>query len=160
MKNLTYDQALGKAAAMCSQSEKAPQDIFEKALSWGLTEPEAARLVKYLTDENFLSEQRFAQAFVSDKFRFEHWGRIKISFTLRSKGIDDTLISEALDQKIDAEEYLQACQELARGRMHGMEQPLSQNDRAKVYRFLAQRGYEAGIISKAMQRLKAGLDAD
>jgi len=149
-KILTYDQALNKAAALCSQSEKCPNDIFDKVVSWGLSEKDAARMVGYLTKEGFLDEARYARAFVSDKFRFEHWGKIKISYVLRGKGISDALISEAFEERIDPEEYMATCVELLKTRMRGMEQPLSQNDRAKLFRFANQRGFESSVISKAL----------
>lgn len=150
---LTYDQALNRAAALCSQSERCSSDIFTKARSWGLAEPEAARLVGYLTREGFLDEARYARAFVNDKFRFEQWGRVKISYALRAKGIDDNLIDEALDEKIDPDDYLATCVELLNKKMRTLELPLSPDDRARLLRFAAQRGFESYIISKALHNL-------
>lgn len=159
-KTLTYDQALNKAAAMCSQGEKCPNDIFEKVVSWGLSEQDAAKMVGYLTKEGFLNEARYAKAFVNDKFRFEHWGKIKISYILRGKGIDDSLISAAFDEKIDPEEYLETCTDLLKNKMRGMDQPLSQNDRAKLFRFASQRGFESFVFSKALSRCHVETDDD
>ena len=147
---MTYDQILNKAAALCSQSEKAPKDIYEKALAWGLDEDDAERLVQYLTDEHFLSAERYAHAFVGDKFRFEHWGRIKISYALRAKGIDDSLIDIALEDKIDPDEYLETCRELLASKRRTLSDPLTPNDRAKLFRFAAQRGFETSVISRAL----------
>jgi regulatory protein len=87
---------------------------------------------------------------VSDKFRFEHWGKIKIAYVLRGKSIDDALIDEAFDEKIDPEEYLQTCVELLSGKLRSIDQPLSQADRARLFRFAAQRGFETFVISKAL----------
>lgn len=150
---LTYDQALNRAAALCSQSERCPGDVYTKAQSWGLTEPEAARLVGYLTHEGFLDEARFARAFVSDKFRFEQWGRVKISYALRAKGIDDNLIDEVLDEKIDPDEYLATCTDLLNKKMRTLDLPLSLADRARLLRFAAQRGFESYIITKALHNI-------
>lgn len=155
---MTYDQALNRAASLCSQSERAPQDIYQKALDWGLSDDDASRLIAYLTQEHFLDERRFARAFVGDKFRFEHWGRIKISYALRAKGISSAIVSEAMEERIDEEEYQSACDELLKGRMRGMSLPLSQADRARLYRFLAQRGFESSVISRALR--SAGSDDD
>ncbi len=150
MKTLTYDQALNKAAALCSQSERCPSDIFEKVVSWGISESDAARLVGYLTREGYLDEGRYVRAFVSDKFRFDRWGRLKISYALRAKGIDDALIREAFDEKIDPDEYQQACADLLSNRMRSFDRPLSPNDRARLFRFAAQRGFESYVIAKVL----------
>lgn len=147
---MTYSQALNKAAALCSQSERCPYDIRQKVLGWGLAEDDADRLIDYLTREGYLDEARFTRAFVSDKFRFERWGRVKIRYALRGKGISDTLIDMAMDDAIDADDYQQACSDLLRQRMRGMSMPLSQADRARLFRFAAQRGFESSVIARAI----------
>ena len=87
---------------------------------------------------------------MSDKFRFDHWGKIKIAYALRAKGIDDALIDEAFDEKIDPEEYLQACVELLSAKLRTMDLPLSQTDRVRLFRFAAQRGFESFVITRAL----------
>lgn len=158
MKQLTYEQALLRASSLCSQGEKAPQDIYEKAKNWGLQEPEAARLVARLIEENFLNEERYAKAFANDKFRFAHWGRVKVAYALRAKGISDSIIALALEEKVEDKDYQETCLDLLKGKMRDMSLPLSQQDRAKLYRFAAQRGFESAIISRCLSKLVKGED--
>lgn len=150
---MDYSIALNRAASLCSQSEKAPQDIYRKALTWGLDEPDAERLVARLIEEHFIDEKRYARAFVNDKFRFAHWGRVKVSAALRAKGIPENIISIAFDEKIEEEDYLQTCRDLLANRMKGMSLPLSQPDCARLFRFAAQRGFEMSVISRALSDL-------
>ena len=149
-KTITAEQALNRAAALCSQAERCPADIFAKVQSWGLGEQEAARIVARLEHEGFLDERRYVRAFVADKFRFEHWGRVKIGYALRGKGIGEALVSEALAEVIDPDEYLEACVALLTARLRTLAQPLSLADRARLYRFAAQRGYESPVIAHAL----------
>lgn len=158
MKELTYDQALLRASSLCSQAEKAPQDIYEKARTWGLSEQDAARLVARLIEESFLSEERFARAFVNDKFRFAHWGRIKVIYALRAKGISESAINAALEEKVEEEDYDQTCRDLLRTRMKNMSLPLSMQDKARLYRYAAQRGFEAGVIGRALDAVLSEQD--
>lgn len=159
MKELTYDQALLRASTLCSQSEKAPQDIYEKAISWGLAEEEAARLVARLIEENFLSEERFARAFVNDKFRFAHWGRIKVMYALKAKGISESVINAAFEEKVEEEDYDETCRQLLQARMKNMALPLSMQDRARLYRFAAQRGFESSVIGRALSAILSNTEA-
>lgn len=155
---MTFEQALSRAASLCSASERCPSDIHAKAIGWGLTEADASRLVVRLTEENFLNEERYVRAFVNDKFRFQHWGRTKIRFALRAKGLSDSLVSQALEEVIDTEDYLDDCVRLLQQRMRGMSLPLSQADRARLYRFAAQRGFESNVISRSLSRLSSSVD--
>lgn len=149
---MTYEQALNRAAALCSTSERCPSEILSKALGWGIAEADAERLVATLIQEHFIDERRYARAFVNDKYRFQHWGRTKIRYALRAKQIADSLINDALAEVVDDEDYLSECLAILRHRLKGMALPLSPNDRARLYRFAAQRGFEPNVISKALSR--------
>ena len=46
------------------------------------------------------------QAFVRDKYRFNQWGRVKISQALRMKKIPADVIAEGLEE-IDEREYVE-----------------------------------------------------
>lgn len=152
-KTFSYDQALHRAAQLCSKGEQCPSDIYAKAQEWGLSEAESARLVAYLTQEKYLDEARFVHAFIHDKFTYQHWGRVKMAYMLRMKGIADSLIENTFDDVIPAEDYLEACSDVVRAKLRGLTQPLSPADRAKVFRFASQRGFEASVVSKALSRL-------
>lgn len=157
-KVLTYDQALNRAAQLCSKGEQCPSDIFEKVQEWGLPEVEAAKMVAYLTQEKYLDEARYVHAFVNDKYTYQHWGRMKIAYALRMKGIEEALIEENMEEIIDSDDYFETCSSLVTAKVKGMPLPLSQADRAKVFRFAAQRGFESSVISKALSLISKDSD--
>lgn len=157
-KVLTYDQALNRAAQLCSKGEQCPSDIFEKVQEWGLSEVEAAKMVAYLTQEKYLDEARYVHAFVNDKYTYQHWGRMKIAYALRMKGIEEALIEENMEEIIDPDDYFETCSSLVTAKVKGMPLPLSQADRAKVFRFAAQRGFESSVISKALSLISKDSD--
>lgn len=151
MTPLTPDKALAKAAHLCAQGEKSPKEIFDKLITWGVSEPVAEQIVCRLREEKYIDEERYAHAFVHDKFVYEHWGKVKISYALRQKGISESLISNTLDDVISDEDYVQSLSDLLASRMRGMSLPLSVNDRAKLYRFAMQRGYDSQTFSSAVR---------
>lgn len=157
---MTFDQALSRASALCAQSEKCVSEIRDKLIGWGIMGDDLDRLLETLIAQGFIDEARYAQAFVNDKFRFQHWGRVKIRFSLRSREIDDALISQALEEKIDDDAYQEACDAVVADKLRGLKQPLSQADRARIFRFAAQRGFEAGCISRSLRNLQCGDDDD
>ena len=80
MKNnsLKYEEALYKSAAYCSQSEHCISDLRNKLTQWGVMESDWDKIIRYLVDENYINESRYAIAFTKDKFRYNKWGKIKI----------------------------------------------------------------------------------
>jgi regulatory protein len=153
---MTYEQALNKAAAWCSKAERATRDVLDKLRVWEVSEADAARIIQWLTDEGFLSEARYVHAFVNDKLTYDHWGRIKIRYALQQKGVSPEQIALAFDEQINEEQYLGTLVDLLKGKMRGMKQPLDRNDRAKLYRFAASRGFETAVCSQALQRMEIG----
>lgn len=157
---MTYEQALNKAASYCSKAERAPQDVIDKLHDWKVEETDVDKIVDWLKKERFLSEERFVHAYVNDKFIYERWGRIKISYSLRQKGIEGSLVQNALEEVIGEDKYLETLVDLLRGKMKGMSFPLDQKNRAKLYRFAVSRGFESSYYSKALQQLKINEEVD
>ena len=150
---MTYEQALNRAAAYCSQAERATQEVLQKLEAWEVSDDDAARILEFLRKERFLDEQRYVHAFVNDKFTYERWGRVKIAYALRAKGVTGAVVSNTMDDVIDPDRYVETLTELLRAKMRGMKTPLVPNDRAKLYRFAAQRGFESHVVGAALQRL-------
>ncbi|MDR1699433.1 MAG: RecX family transcriptional regulator [Prevotellaceae bacterium] len=147
---LTYDEALHRAAAYCTASEKCAFDVSEKLSSWGVSEEESEKIIAYLTKENFISEERFACAFVNDKFRFNKWGRIKIDYALRAKNISTEVIQSAL-AGIDENEYSDTLTGLLKAKLRGLQYKDEYDKRAKLFRFAQGRGFESKEIQKSLQ---------
>lgn len=155
MKNEEWNEGLqtfyNRATALCARSEYSPYDIVRKCRDWGLSEAESESLVERLKEERFIDERRYVHAFVNDKLKYAHWGRVKIQFALRQKQLPDALICEALDEVMEPDSYQETLVSLLRQKMARMPRPLSPQDRAKVYRFAASRGYEMETIARAME---------
>ncbi|MDD4922436.1 MAG: regulatory protein RecX, partial [Bacteroidales bacterium] len=99
-----YSEALAFAAAYCSASEHCRSEVLDKTARFELSKDEELKLIQRLQQEGFLDEKRYIRAFVSDRFRFNKWGRIKIRYLLRQKGVSAELIEEGLEA-IPEEDY-------------------------------------------------------
>ena len=148
-KTITIEAALNRAAALCSRGEQAPADVHEKLMQWGLTASDADKVVSRLQSENFLSDERFAVAFVRDKFRFNSWGRIKIAFMLWKKQLPASVIDNAL-QQIDADEYRATLDRLLQSKVRGLSARPAEAARASLLRFAASRGFEPAVFYPAV----------
>ena len=156
---LTTAQAMNRAAVLCSRSEQAPADIRDKLLKWGLSADEASHVLDQLTSQGFIDEQRYAQAFVNDRFAFNGWGRVKIAHQLRLKGISSELINEAMNL-IDEEKYRQRLIELLRVKWRSVSDREPRAAWAAMMRFAASRGFEAGIAGECVKQVTRLDDQD
>ena len=143
---------LSKMAHYCSMQERAVYDVLLKLPSASLSEDDKDYIIEKLKKEGFLDEERFARAFANDKFKLNHWGRIKIGYSLRMKQVDGAAIEEGLRQ-IDEHDYQNLLFSLASKKHKETKSSSQQEDNNKVARFLLQRGFEPDLIWKVIQSL-------
>jgi regulatory protein len=146
-------KALSKCMALCSKSEKCIADIRNKLEKWQLPENEMQKVIDALVEEKFIDEQRFAESFVRDKFRFNHWGKIKIEHRLKAKGIAPPDIAHAMHE-IDEEEYFNTLKELLAQKNKSVKADNSYERKAKLTRFAQGRGFDYEIINKALAQVQ------
>lgn len=147
--SLTYEEALYKSAAYCSQSEHCISELKNKLVQWNVTESDQLRIIRYLMEEKYIDEKRFAIAYVKDKFRYNKWGKIKIRLELNLKRIEKELIEAALET-IDSDEYSEMIIRLAKDKEKKLTYRNEYERKGKLYRFLAGKGFEMDVISRLL----------
>lgn len=152
-KPLTPENALLQMADLCARSEQCSFDILEKLKKKGLPLSECRKVVEKLIEMKYIDDSRFAGAFARDKAYFHAWGKRKIRYALVLKKIDSATISEALDS-IDEKDYKEVIARLVSRKAQKYD-PHIYEERAKIVRSLAMKGYEPGLISKAISEYVA-----
>lgn len=143
-------EALARLEAFCAYQERCADEILKKTNSWGLTSDEGLELLNDLIEKGFVDEERFVTSFVSGKFRFKKWGRIKIRFELKKKRIQDDLIRKCIST-IDADDYYSTLKDLCSKKWKETKAKDQWERKAKVMRFLASKGYESDLIADVLQ---------
>ena len=146
---MTYEQALSKAAALCSCGEHCEKQIREKLERWEVGEEDADRIISHLIDEKYIDSVRFCHAFVSDKLRYNHWGRFKLRMALRQLDLPETDIREALEE-IDEEEYMEILNKILDAKARTLRDSDPYIRTAKLLRFVTSRGFEADLARDLM----------
>lgn len=150
--NQEQTDAYQKAASLCSKSEKCANDILLKLTGWGLDENDAEVVLERLVAEKFVDDERYARSFVRDKFRFNKWGKVKISYQLRAKWINPGIIDIAL-QEIDSETYWKVLVDLLSEKNQGLNVANPYELKAKLMRFAQSRGFEMDLIYSAIDEI-------
>jgi regulatory protein len=154
MEAIQYQKALSKAMELCSRSEKCISEIGEKLKAWGVDTSDSDKIIHELVKQKFIDEERYARAFVRDKYRFNQWGRIKIQFMLKGKQIPANVIENAFCE-IDEEAYLQVLVGLLRQKQRSIKAATEHERNAKLIRFAQSRGFEYESITHALKKIKA-----
>lgn len=146
------NEAFKKMAAVCSRSEQCSPDIRKKLIAFGLNEAETDEVIGKLKSEKFIDDERFAKAYVAEKFRLNKWGRVKIRYYLKAKGLNDQIIETGLDN-LDEEKYKAALLETMKEKARKVKKKSKYEKMAQIIRFAQSRGYEPELIHRHMNEV-------
>ena len=147
MRPLSPAEALNKAAAYCTLCERCTSEVSNKLTAWGIAPAGQQNIIERLPSEGFIDEERYCRAFVNDKLRFNHWGRIKIIAALRDKRLPAEHINAAIEL-IDEEEYMSVLRDVIAAKQKELKGNDDYAARQKIVRFAASRGFEPTKILK------------
>jgi regulatory protein len=141
----TIKQAFVKAARFCAYQERTQQEVREKLREWRMYGDEAEEVICLLIQDNFINEERFAQAFAGGKFRIKKWGKVKIEYALRQKGLSEYCIRKGLAE-IDDESYQKTIEDLLQKKFSLIEAENIYERKNKLAQYAIGKGYESELV--------------
>ena len=108
-------------------------EVRTKLTAWHVPEDTQEKIIEKLEADGFIDEKRFCKAYVADKFRYAKWGKVKITFNLREKHLQETDITEALDI-IDEGEYDEMLASLLKSKLQHIKYHFEYEKQGKLYR--------------------------
>ena len=146
------EQALNILAEQCSKKEICSKDARQKLIKWEIQEEDIKKIMSFLLEHKFIDDERFARIYTEDKFRFNHWGKQKITMMLRQKGISQDIIDEALSI-IPTDNYTEHCMELLQQKYRTLTEQDPYKLKAKLTCFAVGRGFDYDTVSKCLFQL-------
>ena len=141
-------RALQIAHAALSVRERTVSEL-RRVLERKRVEPDAIdRTVEELKASDLLDDERYARRFAEDKRDLERWGTERIEAELRRRGVPPELVEAATAQRQRGAE-LGAAIELLAERVP--QPPTSDRERARAWRLLVRKGYEAEVAYEAVR---------
>ena len=104
-------------------------------------------IISKLRAEKFLDDERYAKAYISDKFRFNKWGKIKLRYYLKAKGLPDKLIEKGLHE-IKDDQYKKALIDTLKEKARKVKSDNKFDKLGQIIRFAQSRGFEPEIIHR------------
>lgn len=133
-----------RALDLLARREISRLELKRKLAPYAESEDEIDALLAELSDRNWQSDERYAEAYVHSKS--QRYGRRRLQHSLAAQGIDRDTIA-ALLPDTDSE------QERAAGviRKKFSAPPASAADKQKYLRFLLYRGFDSSTALKALK---------
>lgn len=130
---------------LCSKKECCRYDILHKLKLWKIDEEDTEKIIQKLEKEKFIDETRYTKAFVNDKLKFNHWGKIKIKYHLKQKNIAESTIKTGLDI-IAIDEYKKILTNEMEKKWKMVRAKSVFEKKQKVLSYLSSKGFEIDLI--------------
>jgi regulatory protein len=141
-----------KARALCASREYCISDIKSRLETWGVHDSDSQdKIIETLIKEKFLDEQRYASAFARDRLRYNKWGKIKIEWNLKMKGVAGDCINDAI-AGIDEGEYNEIADRLIQSLVKSKKAENRQLLKAKILKSMQAKGFEYSVTGAIVRK--------
>ncbi len=148
----TVMEIYSRMAAVCSRSEQCSFDIHKKITALELSDEQAGEIVEKLKAEKFIDDERYVKSYVSDKFKFNKWGKVKIRHYLKMKGFSDNVIRLGLET-IDDDRYRELLIKTLKEKAKTVKNKNKFEKMGQLIRFAQGRGFEPEIIHRYLNEV-------
>ena len=141
LSNLTADDAFQIAMKFCSYRERSEKEVRDKLKKKNFSQKVIISCIKRLIELDFLNNIRFSKSFSRGKNNNNRWGKNKIKFHLKNKGLTNDEINRGIES-IDEESYFN----ILKKNIELYNKKLKEPDRNKLIGHLINKGYEMDLI--------------
>ena len=138
-----------KIQSYCLYQDRCVKEVKNKLYSFKVSSQLVENIVEYLIDNDYLNEERYTKMFIQGKLRIKKWGRIKLKYELRSKGIDIKTINEHINQ-INEEDYINYFNEFSTSKIKFLKGTKDQKKRSFI-NYFTYRGWENNLIYQKLR---------
>lgn len=139
-----FNKALKYALNVLNRRDYTEFEMVTKLKRRNIHEDVVLNVVQYLKDRTFLNDERFVENFIYFKLN-NGYGKKKIEYDLKGKGIDERLIYKGLENV----DELQSAKGIFEKKLQLLKN--RENKREKLYSFLLRRGYSYETIKKLLK---------
>ena len=138
-----------KIQSYCLYQDRCIKEVKNKLYSFKASSQLIKNIVEYLIDNDYLNEERYTKMFIQGKLRIKKWGRIKLNYELKSKGIDIKIINEHINQ-ISEDDYIRYFNEFSTNKIKFLKGSKDQKKRSFI-NYFTYRGWENSLIYEKLK---------
>jgi regulatory protein len=140
-----------KMAHLCSRSEQCSPDIIKRIKESGGSGEMTETILDKLVKENYLNDERYIISYVREKFRVNKWGRIKMHYYLKMKGLKEDLIQTGF-KEIDEDDYVALLLKTMKEKAKTIRITDKYEKMGQIIRFAQGRGFEPEMIHRYLNK--------
>jgi Uncharacterized protein conserved in bacteria len=147
-RHVAFTTAVDSLSRSLKSQNEIRAKLKEKKFSSAVVDETVDRLKSY----NYLGDEQYVETFIN--YKGEKYGRRKIIYELSAvKGIDKRVVERIAYERLTDETELEKAIALGQKYSDKEQRRVNPRIREKVYSFLAVRGFDNEIISRALEKI-------
>ena len=142
---------LEKMRSYCMYQERCIQEVKKKLTHLQVIPKTKLKIINHLINDDYLNEVRFTKSFIQGKLRIKKWGRIKLNYELRIRGVKKFIIDDEIN-KISKEDYLDYFNEFSNNKIKILKGSKDHKKRSFI-NYFAYRGWENNLIYEKLNEI-------
>tara|TARA_B100001175_G_scaffold299615_1_gene291118 strand:+ start:376 stop:843 length:468 start_codon:yes stop_codon:yes gene_type:complete len=142
---------LEKMRSYCMYQERCIQEVKKKLTHLQVIPKTKLKIINHLINDDYLNEVRFTKSFIQGKLRIKKWGRIKLNYELRVRGVKKFIIDDEIN-KISKEDYLDYFNEFSNNKIKILKGSKDHKKRSFINYFVY-RGWENNLIYEKLNEI-------
>ena len=142
---------LEKMRSYCMYQERCIQEVKKKLTRLNVVPKSKSKIINHLIDNDYLNEVRFTKSFIQGKLRIKKWGRIKLNYELKIRGVKKFIIDEEIN-KISKEDYCDYFNEFSNNKIKTLKGSKEQKKRSFI-NYFTYRGWENKLIYEKLNEI-------
>ena len=110
-----------------------------------------SKIINHLIDDDYLNEVRFTKSFIQGKLRIKKWGRIKLNYELKMRGVKKFIIDEEIN-KISKGDYYDYFNEFSINKIKTLKGSKEQKKKSFI-NYFTYRGWENNLIYEKLNEI-------
>lgn len=140
---------LEKMRSYCMYQERCIQEVKKKLTRLQVVPKSKSKIINHLIDDDYLNEVRFTKSFIQGKLRIKKWGRIKLNYELKMRGVKKFIIDEEIN-KISKRDYYDYFNEFSISKIKTLKGSKEQKKRSFI-NYFTYRGWENSLIYEKLK---------
>ena len=142
---------LEKMRSYCMYQERCIQEVKKKLTRLQVVPKTKSKIINHLIADDYLNEVRFAKSFIQGKLRIKKWGRIKLNYELRIRGVKKFIIDQEIN-KISKEDYYEYFNQFSNNKIKTLKGSKEQKKRSFI-NYFTYRGWENNLVYEKLNEI-------
>lgn len=147
LEEILIPRAKRRAMHLLERMDRSTRQLESKLREDGYPEPAIESAIAYVASYHYLDDERLARSHI--RFYQTSRSRMRMTQDLLKKGIDREIIDSCMEEELE-QSQMELIVALLQKKGYDPEDATRQEE-AKMYRFLMQRGFASGDISRVLR---------